>query len=92
MTVLHLAAAAKLTGNYGWAATALKRATQLAPANAEVWADLGGVLLTIHRNAGRRKFLDEAIAAWERSLEIDPDQPVLREHLATYRPGDQSTN
>ena len=92
VTVLHLAAAAKLTGSYGWAATALKRATQLAPANAEVWADLGGVLLRIHRNAGRRKFLDEAIAAWERSLEIDPDQPLLREHLATYRPGDQSTN
>jgi len=91
-THLHLAAAAKLTGSYGWAATALKRATQLAPDNAEVWADLGGVLLTIHRNAGRRKFLDEAIAAWERSLDIDPDQPALREYLATYRPGDRSTN
>lgn len=92
VTHLHLAAAARLTGSYGWAATALKKATELAPDNAQVWADLGGVLLTIHRNAGRRNFLDEAIAAWERSLEIDPDQPVLREYLATYRPGDQSTN
>jgi len=92
VTHLHLAAAAKLTGSYGWAATALKKATELAPDNAQVWADLGGVLLTIHRNAGRRNFLDDAIAAWERSLEIDPDQPALREYLATYRPGDQSTN
>ena len=85
VTQLNLAAAAKLTGSYGWAAMALEKAASLAPDDAEIWADLGEVLLTIHRDTGDAEFLTEAIAAGERALAIDPDQPALREYLATYR-------
>ncbi len=83
-TQLNLAAAAKLTGSYGRAAMALEKAAALAPDDAEIWADLGEVLLVIHRDTGDAEFLSEAIAAWERSLAIDPDQPALRDYLATY--------
>ncbi len=85
VTHRQLAVAARLTGNYGWAATALERAAVLAPDDAEIWADLGQVLLTIHRDTSKTRFLDKAIAAWERSLDVNPDQPALREYLATYR-------
>lgn len=46
------------------------------PADAEAWALIGLALY----EAGRE---EDAFAAWRRSLEIDPDQPDLRELLAS---------
>jgi len=83
---LNLATAARLCGSYGWAATALQAAGKLSPDDPDIFASLGKVLITIHLNTGEQKFLDEALAAWRKSLRLDPDQPALREQLARYSP------
>ncbi len=91
-TLRHMAAAAKLSENFGWAAIALNRAVGLSPDDAGLWADLGDVLLTIYRTGGDGDHLAKAVVAWQTSLELLPDQPALQEYLATYSQGTPDGN
>lgn len=83
---LNLATAARAAGSLGRSAAALRRATQLAPRDAHVWQRLGQALLDLHRVSREGRFLDDAAEAWQRSLQLDPNQPALRDWLRTYRP------
>jgi tetratricopeptide (TPR) repeat protein len=53
----------------------LRRAIERAPGRADAWRHLGVALALEHR-------LDEARAAWQRSLELDPRQPEVTRWLA----------
>lgn len=78
---LNLAAAARAAGSYGRAVVALQRAVKLAPVDADVWARLGEVQLELHRSTENRQFLVEAARSWQKSLQLDGDQPELRRRL-----------
>jgi len=80
----NLALAAERAGNFGTAIVATRRAAALAPADARPWARLGRLQLELHRRTGERRFLAEAIEAWRKSLQLDPDQKDIRDWLETY--------
>jgi tetratricopeptide (TPR) repeat protein len=62
------------------------RAIELDPKNSRAHFGLGGVRMTQYLNdPGLIAFRDEAVEAWHRSLEIDPDQPKVRELIEKYR-------
>ena len=81
---LNYAAAAAEAGSGGKALAALEKAIKLAPLDAEAWSMQGDVLLELYRSKNEREFLDRAVRAWKKSLEIDPSQDNLRELLKTY--------
>ncbi len=81
---LNYAASAIAAGSAGRAAAALDKALHLAPYDAEAWSLRGDVLREMYRTTDNREFLRRAIEAWTKSLEIDPDQPALRDLLRTY--------
>ena len=81
---LNLAAAARAEGSYGYAVTATRKAAELSPFNAEIHLRLGNLLLELHRKTGRRRFLDEAVRAWRKSLKADPSRTALRRRVETY--------
>ncbi|MBL7133283.1 MAG: tetratricopeptide repeat protein, partial [Phycisphaerae bacterium] len=83
---LNLAAAAEGAGSYGRAIVATKRATKLSANDAGIWARLGELYLALHRATGQDRFLANAVAAWQRSLELNPAQPQLRSYVETYGP------
>lgn len=62
---------------YAEAIGPLSAAGELNPSNLDVWLALGWC----HKRTGR---LDRAIAALERALEIDEDNPLLHYNLACY--------
>ncbi len=83
---MNLATAAQGAGSYGRAIVATKRATKLSPDDAGIWARLGELYLALHRATGQDRFLANAVAAWRRSLELNPAQPQLRSYVETYGP------
>jgi tetratricopeptide (TPR) repeat protein len=66
--LLGLATALEQTHQYPKAADTLQRGTQLYPADARFWQGLGNV----YADQGRKT---EAVAALQKSLELDPDVP-----------------
>lgn len=83
---LNFAAAACRAGSGGRAITALDRAITLGPYDAEAWRMRGDILLELYRSTEQQDLLDQAVAAWRRSLELDDNQPSLRDLLTTYGP------
>ena len=84
---VNLAAAARATDSYGYAAVALRKATEIAPDDPVTWAALGDTLLTIYEAGGRDiDTLRKAIAAWRASLALDESQGRLQEAIHTYLP------
>jgi len=83
---LNLAASACRAGSGGKAITALDRAIELAPYDAEAWSMRGDVLLELYRATEDTAPLRQAVTAWQKSLALDADQPDLRNKLDTYRP------
>ena len=81
---LNLAAASRAAGSYGRAVVAIQRAEKLAPANALVFRRKGELMIELHRATSERKFVVEAVAAWRKSLRLDPTQQDVRDLLATY--------
>ena len=68
-------------GRYDDAVDAYLRATRLAPdLGDDVYLRLGNIHL-------RRQERDEAISCWERALQLDPDNAIVRTNLAAVRPG-----
>jgi len=63
---------------------ALRKSLALAPHDAEAWAMLGDISLEIYRAKGDRPRAIEAVQAWKRSLEIDPNQPRLTKLVRIY--------
>jgi tetratricopeptide (TPR) repeat protein len=86
----NMAVAARRAGSLGRSAIAARRAIALDGTDAEAWALLGQVYLDMHRRTQRDELLNQAVAAWRRSMEFDPNQPALREYLAIHAPpGDE---
>ena len=85
---MNLAAAARAAGSYGFAVVALRQATELRPDDPAGWAELGETLLVIYQSNQARHgpMLAEAVAAWRKSLAIDPDQPTIQHRVGTYGP------
>jgi len=81
---MNLSFAAREAGSYGRAVVALRKATALAPNDAEAWARLGEVLIELHRATEKRQFLLDALDAWRESVKLDPAQGELREKLRRY--------
>lgn len=82
---LDLSAAARQAGSYGRAVEAIKRALEIAPDNDDAWARLGGLYLELHRATGKNEFLARAVDAWQRSMQLQPNQPAIRSLLDQYR-------
>lgn len=75
-----------IEGNLTEAAAHYGRAIELDGKNARAHFGLGGVRMTQYLNdANLVAFRDEAIEAWHRSLELDPNQPKVRELIEKYR-------
>ncbi len=68
---------------------ALDTLSTLAPRSAGVWARLGAALITLYETrpteSRDRRELDRACKALETSLELDPDQPPVKQLLDMYR-------
>ncbi len=82
----NFAAAAQGAGSYGRALAAIRNALNLAPLNADLWAQQGEIQLDLHRRTGEGKFLQAAIASWRKGLQLDPARTEIREWLRTYDP------
>jgi tetratricopeptide (TPR) repeat protein len=68
------------------AAESYKRAVELDPKNPAAHAGYGVVLMTMYLDHPEKAALrDDAVEAWHRSLEINPDQPKLRALVERYR-------
>ena len=80
----NLAEASRMVGDYGRALVAIQRAIQLAPDSAMYLNRLAEIQVEIHRALGRHESLEDAVAAWRRSLQIDPSQEQVRRLLETY--------
>jgi GWxTD domain-containing protein len=74
-----LAEAAQKLGKLDEAASYLERALSGVPPTAELLAELGRIRLALGDRARARE-------AWQRSLELEPDQPELEEQLKALRP------
>lgn len=69
------AASCRALRDYAGARASLARALELNPRYADAYVSLG----LLHRQTGHP---DEAIAAWERALALDPAHPLVRAYLA----------
>lgn len=54
------------------------------PLNATELCLAGDLLLELHRETQADALLPEAVAAWKRSLEANPDQPALKKRIKAY--------
>jgi superkiller protein 3 len=69
------------------ALTEFNRAIELDPKMSAAFRGRGVVEMTLfHRHTDRTEFRDRAIEDWHRSLELEPDQPRVRELVAKYAP------
>lgn len=84
---VNLAAASRLAGSWGRAMVAARRALAVLPEDAGLWKQLGEIQLDLHRQTDKPQLLSEAVASWQKSLQLDPDQPQLRDWLKTYKAG-----
>lgn len=74
-------------GQYDESLTGYNRAIELDPRRPESYAGRGVVEMTLYlQNTQRAEFRQRAIEDWHASLELDPQQPRLRELLAKYAP------
>ena len=87
--LLNLGGAYVLLGQFDEAVPVLARAAEVAPHEAMVWCNLGVALLRLPgKNAGEDQ--EKAIAAFERSLELDPTAPNVAYNLGlVYRDREQ---
>lgn len=81
---VNLAHCARSAGTLGRAAAAARRAAELSPRDASIHRLRGQIFLEMHRLSGRASLLNEALAAWEQSLRLDPAQDDLRELIRSY--------
>ncbi|MFB3890503.1 MAG: tetratricopeptide repeat protein [Phycisphaerae bacterium] len=81
---VNLSAARRANGELGLAAAAIRQAIALAPASEDGYERLGGIMLDMYRASQRRQLLADALAAWRKSLEINPNQPALQRQVAQY--------
>jgi tetratricopeptide (TPR) repeat protein len=64
-----------------------RKAIELDPRNAPARAGIGVVLMTRYLEQPEEVILrDRAVESWHVSLELDPNQPKLRELVEKYRP------
>lgn len=77
---INLGGAYILQRKWNRAVTILSKAVAIHPQNVMLWANLGAAYLGNLQLAGR-KHQDQAIAAYERALEIDPQAPNIHYHL-----------
>jgi len=76
--LIYLARAQAAYGNLPAATQTLRKATRLAPKQAELWADLGQLL--VMQNQGQEN--DASGSAFRQALLLDPTLPSARYHLA----------
>jgi cytochrome c-type biogenesis protein CcmH len=76
--LIYLARAQAAYGNLPAATQTLRKATRLAPKQAELWADLGQLL--VMQNQGQEN--DASSSAFRQAMVLDPKLPVARYHLA----------
>ncbi|MCC6359368.1 MAG: tetratricopeptide repeat protein, partial [Phycisphaerales bacterium] len=75
------------TGNHEAAARSYRQAIAISRKSARAFAGLGVVLMNQFLDDPSKAALrDEAIEVWHQSLEIDPQQPKIRELINKYRP------
>jgi protein O-GlcNAc transferase len=63
-----------------------RRAAELEPNDAAAYKGLGVALMLAANKNNDAKLKTEAIQQWQKSLDIQPDQPKLRELLRKYQP------
>jgi tetratricopeptide (TPR) repeat protein len=69
------------------AAQAFRKATQKDATNPSAWRGLGiSYMQTFLADPSKTSFRDQALDAWNRSLELDPNQPGLRNLVRKYTP------
>lgn len=71
-------------GSLGRSLAAAKRAVALAPKNDSLQEYLGDLYLDLHRQSQRQVYLDLALQAWRRSLEMNGRQPLLAQRILEY--------
>jgi len=83
---VNLAVTARAAGCGGRALMAMRKAVSIAPEDPELWSQMAEIQLHLHRQTDEAKLLRDAVRSWEKSLELNPDQPQIRDWIATYRP------
>jgi tetratricopeptide (TPR) repeat protein len=69
------------------AAEAFSKATRANPGSASAWRGLGvSRMQRFLANPDKTSLRDQALAAWNRSLELNPNQPGLRKLVRKYTP------
>jgi len=86
VTWINFAAASKAAGSYGRALAAIDKAAKLAPEDALVHRRRGELLLELHRATEKPELLSRAVAAWKKSLAIEPGQEGLAEKVRRLEP------
>jgi len=91
---LAFAVSAARAGSAGRAILAVRKALAIkpkadaakndVPLNATELCLAGDLLLELHRETQTDTLLPEAVAAWKRSLEANPDQPALKKRIQAY--------
>jgi cytochrome c-type biogenesis protein CcmH len=76
--LIYLARAQAAYGNLPAATQTLRKATRVAPKQAELWADLGQLL--VMQNQGQEN--EASGSAFRQAVVLDPKLPVARYHLA----------
>jgi tetratricopeptide (TPR) repeat protein len=83
----HVGLAAYYGKKYDQAAAAYKKSTEIDLMRASALRGLGVVYMTqFVENRQRTELRDQALAAWNRSLELDSNQPELAQLVKKYTP------
>ena len=82
---LNLSATAQSAGSLGRAVAAIRQAIKLTPRDADCFSRLGDVLLDVHQLRNDRQSLQDAVDAWQQSLNLNPNQPALVRQVEQYR-------
>lgn len=85
-TYQHLGYAAMKLKKNDEAIAAYRKSVELAPNDATAYKGLGVALMVAASQNNDEKLKAEAIAQWQKSLELQSDQPKLRELLRKYQP------
>jgi tetratricopeptide (TPR) repeat protein len=81
---LSLANTARALHQFGWVVIGLQRATAIEPNDPSLWNQLGAAALTFYEAGGDPNALNDAIDAWEQSLTLDPNQPIIQSYIDDY--------
>jgi len=82
---LNLSAAAQASGSLGRAIAAVRQAIKLTPRDEECYNRLGDALLELHKLRNDRQSLQDAIDAWQKSIDINPSQPTQTKKIERYK-------